>query len=202
MKRSHFFAYLNRMKFIRRWGLMRSHVPENVQEHTLQVAMIAQALAVLRNRRHGGRVNPEHAAVLAMYHEVSEIFTGDMPTPVKYFNHDIRAIYKTIEVAAVRKLYATLPADLAPDFAPYVLTPEEDELWPLVKAADTLSAFLKCAEERAAGNPEFDEAYATIRATLMASPVPEVKDFLEIFAPSFELSLDELNRTLAEEEHA
>lgn len=160
---SHFFAYLARMKFIKRWGLMKNTMPENIQEHSLQTAMIAHMLAVLRNVRYGGHVDPERAAVLAMYHDVSEVFTGDMPTPVKYFNEDIRAMYGTIEQAAVEKLFATLPADLRDAYRAYILTPEEDPLWELAKAADTLSAYLKCVEERTAGNPEFDEAYATIR---------------------------------------
>lgn len=196
---SHFFAYLARMKFIKRWGLMKNTMPENIQEHSLQTAMIAHMLAVLRNVRYGGHVDPERAAVLAMYHDVSEVFTGDMPTPVKYFNEDIRAMYGTIEQAAVEKLFATLPADLRDAYRAYILTPEEDPLWELAKAADTLSAYLKCVEERTAGNPEFDEAYATIRKKLEASPVPEVHDFLATFAPSFTLTLDALNATTKEE---
>ncbi|MDU5396137.1 MAG: 5'-deoxynucleotidase [Negativicoccus succinicivorans] len=196
---SHFFAYLARMKFIKRWGLMKNTMPENIQEHSLQTAMIAHMLAVLRNVRYGGHVDPERAAVLAMYHDVSEVFTGDMPTPVKYFNEDIRAMYGTIEQAAVEKLFATLPADLRDAYRAYILTPEEDPLWELAKAADTLSAYLKCVEERTAGNPEFDEAYATIRKKLEESPVPEVHDFLAIFAPSFMLTLDALNADAKEE---
>lgn len=196
---SHFFAYLARMKFIKRWGLMKNTMAENIQEHSLQTAMIAHMLAVLRNVRYGGHVDPERAAVLAMYHDVSEVFTGDMPTPVKYFNEDIRAMYGTIEQAAVEKLFATLPADLRDAYRAYILTPEEDPLWELAKAADTLSAYLKCVEERTAGNPEFDEAYATIRKKLEASPVPEVHDFLATFAPSFTLTLDALNATAKEE---
>lgn len=196
---SHFFAYLARMKFIKRWGLMKNTMAENIQEHSLQTAMIAHMLAVLRNVRYGGHVDPERAAVLAMYHDVSEVFTGDMPTPVKYFNEDIRAMYGTIEQAAVEKLFATLPADLSDAYRAYILTPEEDPLWELAKAADTLSAYLKCVEERTAGNPEFDEAYATIRKKLEESTVPEVHDFLATFAPSFTLTLDALNATAKEE---
>lgn len=196
---SHFFAYLARMKFIKRWGLMKNTMAENIQEHSLQTAMIAHMLAVLRNVRYGGHVDPERAAVLAMYHDVSEVFTGDMPTPVKYFNGDIRAMYGTIEQAAVEKLFATLPADLRDAYRAYILTPEEDSLWELAKAADTLSAYLKCVEERTAGNPEFDEAYATIRKKLEESPVPEVHDFLATFAPSFTLTLDALNANAKEE---
>ena len=196
---SHFFAYLARMKFIKRWGLMKNTMAENIQEHSLQTAMIAHMLAVLHNVRYGGHVDPERAAVLAMYHDVSEVFTGDMPTPVKYFNEDIRAMYGTIEQAAVEKLFATLPADLRDAYRAYILTPEEDPLWELAKAADTLSAYLKCVEERTAGNPEFDEAYATIRKKLEQSPVPEVHDFLATFAPSFTLTLDALNATAKEE---
>lgn len=196
---SHFFAYLARMKFIKRWGLMKNTMAENIQEHSLQTSMIAHMLAVLRNARYGGHVDPERAAVLAMYHDVSEVFTGDMPTPVKYFNEDIRAMYGTIEQAAVEKLFATLPADLRDAYRAYILTPEEDPLWELAKAADTLSAYLKCVEERTAGNPEFDEAYATIRKKLEQSPVPEVHDFLATFAPSFTLTLDALNATAKEE---
>lgn len=194
MKHSHFFAYLTRMKFIRRWGLMRNHVPENIQEHTLQVAMIAHALCVLSNRRYGGDYDPAQAALLAMYHEVSEIFTGDMPTPVKYFNEDIRSVYKSIEKEAVKKLHGTLPEDLKEDYSALILQPEEDRHWPLVKAADSLAAYLKCAEEKTAGNPEFDEAYLTIEQKLRESEIPAVADFLQTFAPSFALTLDEMNR--------
>lgn len=194
--RSHFFAFLTRMKFIRRWGLMRNHMPENIQEHTLQVAMIAHALAILRNTRYGGNLQPERAATLAMYHEVSEIFTGDMPTPVKYFNQDIRAVYKSIEKEAVQKLYSTLPTDIAPAYRPYMIEGEQDPHWPIVKAADTIAAFLKCVEEKTAGNPEFNEAYETIRKKLEASDLPEVHDFLETFVPSFRLTLDEMNTSV------
>lgn len=194
MKHSHFFAYLTRMKLIRRWGLMRNQMPENIQEHTLQVAMIAHALCVLSNRRYGGDYDPAQAVLLAMYHEVSEIFTGDMPTPVKYFNEDIRSVYKSIEKEAVQKLYNTLPEDFKEDYGRLILRPEEDRHWPLVKAADTLAAYLKCIEEKAAGNPEFDEAYLTIENKLHASKIPAVADFLEVFVPSFGLTLDEMNR--------
>jgi len=191
---SHFFAFLSRMKFIQRWGLMRNTTKENIQEHSLQVAMIAHGLAVIRNSCFGGKVDAARVALLAMYHEVSEIFTGDLPTPVKYFNPQIKVVYKDIEDMAQKKMYDMLPADLRTGFFNLLhKQPEEAELWELVKAADKISAYLKCVEELKAGNREFSVALEMTRQELTENKLPEVKYFLDVFAPSFSLSLDELN---------
>jgi 5'-deoxynucleotidase len=190
---SHLFAYLSRMKFIRRWGLMHNTYPENIQEHTVRVAMIAHALAVIRNRRFGGAVNPERAAVLALYHDVGEVLTGDMPAPVKYFNPEIRAAYRRIEAAAHDKLLAMVPAELREDYRPLLFAADADAAhWDLVKAADKLCAYVKCLEEVAAGNGEFAQAEKALRAAVDALALPEVDYFLTTFAPSFRLTLDEL----------
>lgn len=199
-KISHFFAFLRRMRFIRRWSLMRNTVPENIQEHSLEVAWIAHQLALLRNIYFEGNVNAERAAVLAMYHEVSEIFTGDMPTPVKYFDSHIRSVYGEIELAAQKKLLATLPKEIQTYYEPLLVSPEKDPLWPIVKAADTLSAFMKCVAEKAARNGEFNEAYDTTLAKLESLPMPEVQLFMEMYIPSLSYSLDKLNYTVLKEE--
>jgi 5'-deoxynucleotidase len=190
---SHFFAYLSRMRFIRRWGLMHNTYPENVQEHTLRVAMIAHALAIIRNRLFHGSVDAERVAVLALYHDASEVFTGDLPAPVKYLNPEIKAAYKSIELTAARKLYEMLPEALQPDYAPVFLSNDADALHhELIGAADKLCAYLKCLEEIAAGNQEFSKAEKTLRATVEKLSLPEVRYFLETFVPSFRLTLDEL----------
>jgi 5'-deoxynucleotidase len=190
---SHFFAYLSRMRFIRRWGLMHNTYPENVQEHTLRVAMIAHALAIIRNRLFDGSVDAERVAVLALFHDASEVFTGDLPAPVKYFNPEIKAAYKSIEVTAARRLYEMLPDVLQPDYVPLFLPNEADAAHrELIGAADKLCAYLKCLEEIAAGNQEFSKAEKTLRATVVKLSLPEVRYFLETFVPSFRLTLDEL----------
>ncbi|HEV8440118.1 MAG TPA: 5'-deoxynucleotidase [Methylomirabilota bacterium] len=190
---SHFFAYLARMKFIRRWGLMHNTYPENIQEHSLRVAIIAHALAVIRNRLFHGRVNPERAAALALFHDASEVLTGDLPTPVKYFNPDIRLAYQTIESVAKQKLIEMIPGELQPDYRPLFFEDDVDrEHQQLVKAADRLAAYLKCLEELAAGNHEFSKAEKTLRQSVEASNLAEVKYFLDTFVPSFRLTLDEL----------
>lgn len=191
---SHFFAFLSRMKLIQRWGLMRNVAAENIQEHSLQVSMIAHCLAVIRNTHFGGNVDGAKAALLGMYHEVSEVFTGDMPTPVKYFNPQIKAVYKNIEDLAQQKLYNMLPQELKTSYRNLLIRDEEDaELWIMVKAADKLSAYLKCLEELKAGNQEFAAAEKVIKEELLHSPLPEIKYFMDVFMPSFLLSLDELN---------
>src|SRR3989442_8943443 len=149
---SHFFAYLSRMKFIRRWGLMHTTYPENIQEHSLRVAMLAHALAIIRNRLFGGHVNPERAAVLALYHDASEVLTGDLPAPIKYFNPEISRAYHAIEAAAAQKLFAMVPDALKEDYRSLFLGDETDHAHrEIVKAADKLAAYLKCLEEVAAG---------------------------------------------------
>ena len=188
---SHLFAYLARMKFIRRWGLMHNTYPENIQEHSLRVAMIAHALAVIRNRLYGGHVNPERAAVLALFHDASEVLTGDLPTPVKYFNPDIRTAYQAIESVAKQKLFDMVPAELHADYRALFLD-GDGECGQLVKAADRLAAYLKCLEELSAGNHEFSRAEKTLRESVENLDLPEVVYFLRTFAPSFKLTLDEL----------
>ena len=189
--RSHFFAYISRMRFIQRWALMRNTAPENVQEHSHQVAVLAHALAVLRNQKFGGHVDPGAVAVAALYHDASEILTGDMPTPIKYDNPAIRAAYKDVEAVAEHKLLNMLPEELRGVYAP-ILTVEDPEIEALVKAADKLSAYIKCVEELKAGNNEFREAAAQTRKALESYGMPEVESFLETFMDSFSLTLDEL----------
>lgn len=189
--KSHFFAYISRMRFIQRWALMRNTAPENVQEHSHQTAVLAHALAVIRNEKFGGRVDPGLAAAAALYHDASEILTGDMPTPIKYLNPSIRNAYKDVEAVAERKLLAMLPQELQGAYAP-VLTGVDPEVERLVKAADKLSAYIKCVEELKAGNTEFREAAAQTRAALEGYGLPEVGYFLETFMASFSLTLDEL----------
>jgi 5'-deoxynucleotidase len=190
---SHLFAYLSRMKFIKRWGLMRNTSPESIQEHSQRVAVIAHALATIRNRLHGGRVDAARTALLALYHDAGEVLTGDLPTPVKYFNPDMRAAYGRIERAAGDRLLAMVPAALQPDYQPLFQESAADrDLWELVRAADKLCAYLKCMEEVAAGNREFARAEQALRQTVEAITLPEVRYFLTEFAPSLGLSLDEL----------
>ena len=189
--RSHFFAYISRMRFIQRWALMRNTAPENVQEHSHQAAVLAHALAVIRNQRFGGHVDPGAVAVAALYHDAGEILTGDMPTPIKYHNPAIREAYKDVEAVAEQKLLAMLPEELQPVYGP-ILTIRDEETARLVKAADKLSAYIKCVEELKAGNMEFREAAAQTRSALEGYGLPEVDYFLETFLESFSLTLDEL----------
>lgn len=188
---SHFFAYLSRMRFIQRWALMRNTSPENVQEHSHQVAVLAHALAVIRNREFGGSVDAGAVAVAALYHDASEILTGDMPTPIKYYNPEIRTAYKDVETIANRKLLEMLPEKLRADFAP-ALTEVDPEVERLVKAADKLSAYAKCLDELKAGNREFGKAAEQTLAALHGYGMPEVEYFIEHFLPGFCLTLDEL----------
>jgi 5'-deoxynucleotidase len=190
---SHLFAYLARMKFIRRWGLMHNTYPENIQEHSLRVAMIAHCLALIRNRLFEGDINPERVAALALFHDASEVLTGDLPTPVKYFNPNIRAAYLAIEGIARQKLLDMVPAELREDYRPLFVESDGDLAHrELIKAADRLAAYLKCLEELAAGNHEFSKAERTLRRSVEALDQPEVAYFLATFVPSFKLTLDEL----------
>ena len=188
----HFFAYVSRLKHIRRWGLMHCAVPENDAEHSLQVAMIAHALAVLARDRYGRPVHPEHVLALAVYHDATEVFTGDMPTPVKYALPELRGAYGSLETMAAKKLAAMLPESMRPVYEPYLAGDDPD--YTLVKAADRISAYLKCLEERRAGNPEFLAAEEVIRKGIEEMNLPEARDFMAEFVPSFRLTLDELNR--------
>jgi 5'-deoxynucleotidase len=194
MATSHFFAYLSRMKFIQRWGLMRNTYPENIQEHSLRVAQIAHALAIIRNRLFGGDVSPERTAALALYHDTSEVLTGDLPAPVKEFNPEIQRAYHAIEAASKEKLLALIPDALQGAYAPFFRHEAGDRAHrELVRAADKLCAYLKCLEEISAGNAEFAQAEKALRATVESLDLPEVRYFTETFVPSFRLTLDELN---------
>lgn len=188
---SHFFAFLSRMQYIRRWGLMFSTLPENISEHSLRVAMISHALVLIRNTLYGGNANPDRAAALALYHDATEVLTGDLPAPVKYFNPDIEVAYKAIEAKAADSLLAMLPEPLRAAFAAYV-KPQDEDLKPIVKAADKLCAYLKCLQEIGTGNQEFNRAERSLRAAVDEIDLPEVRYFLEVFVPSFRLPLDDL----------
>lgn len=193
-KESHFFAHLARMKLIQRWPLMRSVSSENISEHSLQVAFVAHALALIKNKKFAGNLNPERIAILGMYHDTSEVLTGDLPTPVKYYNPEIAKEYKKIEAAAETKLLSMLPEEFQQDFAPYLVshqTHPEDAA--IVKQADTICAYLKCLEELSAGNHEYALAKKRLDITLKERHTPEMDYFLNTFAPSFELSLDEIS---------
>ena len=183
------------MKFIRRWGLMHTTYPENIQEHSLRVAMIAHALAVTQNRLFDGHLDPGRVAVLALYHDAAEVLTGDLPAPVKHGNPEIKAAYRAIERTAATRLVDMVPAPLRADFAPLLTgegTDVDREHQELVKAADKLCAYVKGLEEIAAGNPEFAQAEKALRASVEAIDRPEVRYFLETFTASFRLTLDEL----------
>jgi len=190
---SHFFAWMARMRFIQRWGLMHSTHAENIQEHSLRVAMIAHALAVIRNRLYAGDLSPDRAAALAMYHDASEVLTGDLPRPVKYFNPAIERAYHALERVAREKLLAMLPPPLQPDYQSLLVPGAQDAVHlELVKAADKLCAYIKCLEETSAGNREFAEAEKVLRQNVEGIDLPEVRYFLATFVPSFRLTLDEL----------
>ncbi|KIE19149.1 hypothetical protein SE23_19320 [Vibrio sinaloensis] len=193
-KESHFFAHLARMKLIQRWPLMRSVSTENISEHSLQVAFVAHALALIKNKKFGGSLNPERIAILGMYHDTSEVLTGDLPTPVKYYNPDIAKEYKKIEAAAEKKLLSMLPEEFQENFAPYLVSQQaHPEDAAIVKQADTICAYLKCLEELSAGNHEYALAKKRLDITLKERHTPEMDYFLNTFAPSFELSLDEIS---------
>ena len=189
----HFFAYVSRLRYIRRWGLMRSVMPENDAEHSLQVAMIAHAIAIIGRDTYGREVNPEHVLALGVYHDVSEVITGDMPTPVKYQTDELRKSYKDVERMANDRLLSMLPDGMRTAYEPYLSAPEGYDRQ-VVKAADSISAYLKCLEEKRAGNREFEAAGESIKRGLEQIDLPEVQDFIREFIPSFELSLDELNQ--------
>ena len=188
----HFFALISRMRYIGRWGLMRNTFEENIQEHSHMVAVLAHALAVIRRDVFGGDIDPGQAAVLALYHDAPEILTGDLPTPVKYYNPEIRDAYREVETVSARRLLSMLPDALRPAYQPLLLEDPESGYHAVVKAADKLSAYIKCVEELKAGNSEFRQAAEQTRQALEASPLPEVGYFLEHFMPGFELTLDEL----------
>ena len=190
--KSHFFAYISRMRFIQRWALMRNTAAENVQEHSHQVAVLAHALALIRRDILGiSGPDPDKCAVAALYHDASEILTGDLPTPIKYYNPQIRSAYKQVERVAGEQLLSKLPQELVESYRGYVL--EEDEaVSRTVKAADKLSAYIKCVEEQKAGNTEFDSAAAAAMEAMTAMGMPELDWFVERCLPAFSLDLDRL----------
>lgn len=190
---SHFFAYVSRLRWIKRWGLMRNAIEENVATHSWEVATLAHALALIRNRHFNGQVNADRIAAAALYHDATEVITGDLPTPIKYHSKVMREAFGDIEHKAEAELLALLPADLREDFSPYLREsqqPAEDR--ELIKAADRLSAWLKCQAEVRAGNREFEPAEKQIRQKLVQEGLPEVTYFMDVFAPSYEQPLDNL----------
>ncbi|MBQ1305232.1 MAG: 5'-deoxynucleotidase [Erysipelotrichales bacterium] len=194
----HFFATVSRMKYIYRWALMRNSRNENLSEHSLEVAMIAHALCTIGNVRYGKHLNAEKAALMAIYHDASEIITGDLPTPVKYYNREIKVAYKEVEWIAENQLLDELPDDLRPVYEEIFRgeTGEDKLLHAYVKAADKLSALIKCVEEERAGNTEFKTAYISTKESIekLAEDLPEVKDFTEDFLAAYGNTLDELLR--------
>ncbi len=191
---SYFFAHLARMKLIHRWPLMRNVRTENVSEHSLQVAMVAHALAIIKNRKFAGKVDAQRIALLAMYHDASEVITGDLPTPIKYHNPQIAHEYKKIEKFAQQKLLDMLPEELQEDFKELLIEDlQSDEEHFIVKQADTLCAYLKCLEELSAGNSEFTLAKKRLEKMLDERNSPEMQYFMEKFIPGFNLSLDEIS---------
>ena len=190
---SKFFAFLNRMKYIRRWSLMRSVREENIMEHSQQVAVIAHALALINKKVFGGNIDEKEVVLLAQYHEVGEVITGDLPTPIKYFNPEIKSAYKDLEKGASQRLLGMLPELLQGEYEKYVIPNEDSEEYKLVKYADRLSAYLKCVEEVKAGNSEFKKAKTSIGNELKNCGSKEVEYFMKEFVPAYDLTLDQLD---------
>ena len=188
-----FFAFMSRLRFIERWSTMRKTKRENVLEHTAQVAMLVHALALLGNEGHNKTYDPSKLATYALYHDADEVLTGDLPTPVKYHNPQMREVYALIETDARARLLKMLPEDLQSHYEPLISSHLDEDEAKLLKAADRLAAYLKCLEERSLGNGDFSSAEREIRGDLEALKLPEVEDFLETFAEAFTLNLDELS---------
>ncbi len=187
-----FFAFISRMKYIPRWSLMRSTVQENVQEHSHMTAVLAHALGLIRRDVFGRPCDPEHLAAVALYHDAPEILTGDLPTPVKYHGAELKAAYDEVEALAVEKLLGELPEPLRPAYRALLTAERDPAEYELVRAADKLSALIKCVEERKAGSREFLSAEAATRKKLAELRLPEADYFIEHFLPGFEKNLDEL----------
>lgn len=193
MKKSNFFAFISRMKYINRWGLMRNIKEENVSEHSLEVAVVAHALTIIQKQRLNYNVNPEKTALYAIYHDSSEIFTGDLPTPVKYYNSSIKIAYKDVEHSASKRLLNLLPEDFYEEFEPILIPKEEEaEIWKTIKAADKISAYIKCVEEEKSGNKEFIKAKQSILIEIKNMNRPDVNIFMEEFIDGYNLTLDEM----------
>ena len=190
----HFFAYMARMKLIRRWGLMRSVTQENIAEHSAQVAHIAHAIALIKNKKFGGNLNADRISTIALYHETSEVITGDLPTPIKYYNAEIRNSYKDIERAANEKLIATLPEEFREDYREIIEVDSESYEHKIVKAADKIAAYVKAIEEMQRGNREFAIAEKALEREVLdcAENMPEVAYFCECYLDGFKKTLDEL----------
>ena len=187
-----FFSMLSRMKHINRWGLMRNTWKESLSEHSFDVASIAYGLAVIGNTRLGMQYCGERTALLGLFHDTSEIITGDLPTPVKYHDDEIKRAYKKVEGLASRSLLQLLPSDMETAYHSLLIPEQADhELWKLVKAADKISAYIKCVEEESAGNREFVKAKQTSLETIRSLHCPEAEIFMQEFLPSFEKTLDE-----------
>ena len=196
---SHFFAYLSRMRLIQRWSLMRNNSRENIQEHSFRVALLAHALGTIARVKFGKDIDSERAAFLALFHDAGEVITGDMPTPVKYYDEKIREAYRGIETAANQRLLSFLPEEFREVYTPALFPRAEDEAcWDLVRAADKLCAWIKCTEEMRGGNKEFTAAEAGIRKQLDSLGMVEVDYFLKEFAPAYGLTLDELGPLVPE----
>ncbi len=187
-----FYAYMDRMKYIKRWQLMRSTREENIMEHSQSVTVIAPALVTIHNEVFGGNADVLKTVLYAVYHETSEVMTGDLPTPIKYYNQSIHGAYKELEACANQKLVAMLPAEMQGGIAPFVQADENSVEYKLVKASDRLSAYIKCLEELRSGNTEFSKAKKSIEEDLKSRNMPEVDYFFEHFIGSFSLTLDEL----------
>lgn len=190
---SHFFAYISKMKWIKRWGLMKNTAEENIMEHSWQVAIIAHGLATIKNDVFGGNVDAEHIAMLALYHETGEVITGDFATPIKYYNPEVKNAIGDLEHLAKEKIFSMLPDELQKSYQPLIFPNEKGEEYAIVKAADKICAYLKCMEELKWGNQEFSKAANTIRGDLEKIDRKEVRYFMEHFVESFSLTLDELN---------
>lgn len=194
MNDTQFFAMLSRMKYIDRWALMRNTDSDNLSQHSFEVAILCHALAVIGNERCGMQIDEEHAAVLGLFHDCAEILTGDMPTPVKYYSDEIRGAYAQVEQQATDKLLHMLPEDMRSDYEP-ILNYEEHEpdMKKLVKAADKLSALIKCIEEEKAGNKEFEKAKETTMLAILQLEFPPANIFLSDFLDNYKLTLDQLS---------
>jgi len=188
-----FFALISRMKNITRWSLMRNNTLENIQEHSHTVAVIAHALAVIRRDVFTRKADPGLAAAIALYHDSSEIFTGDMPTPIKYYDFEIMEAYKKVESVASRKLLTALPSEMRPAYEKILSPDEKDEILEIVKAADRLAAYIKCIEELKTGNMDFRLAAEQSKEKLKNMNLQEVEYFMDNFIPAYELTLDELD---------
>ncbi len=192
MKTNNFFAMLSRMKYINRWGLMRNTITENIAEHSLDVSILAHGLAIISNTYFGGNINAERAAVIAAFHDTTEIITGDLPTPIKYYAPEIKDAYKAVENVAANQLISSIPEKMQDSYRSILIKQEgEEDIWRIVKAADKLSALIKCIEEKRMGNKDFEEAQKATYAALVDMHMPEVDFYIKEIIPTYNLTLDE-----------